>query len=322
MATLNSLGFNIFSHYNGDGFRQARRDIDDFRRGTILSENALNSWSGRLKLAAAGLAVFGPALVPIAASMTATAGAATAMGAAVAASTAVYGAAMKGAIQRALEMDAAGKKLNASQKGFVTSVDQMKSAWQRFLTATEGKTLDTATHAVRGLTAGIGLLKPLLDAVHPSINQVAKDFEAWMKGDRAKMYAGIIAGIAKESMPMLARAGKDVLNVLGDGFRAFAPLASGVARALADGAARLREWSDSGGFQRFLEYVTNNAGPVHQFFEALKGALKTVAGVFRELSGGSLHFVTDALRAIAAFDPSAIKAMGTAFLLLKSPMLW
>ena len=73
MATIatRSLGFSIHSRYDGDGVRRARRDIDDFTRSVNRSSSALNSSSGRFMLYTKAALLFGPALVPIAANLTA-----------------------------------------------------------------------------------------------------------------------------------------------------------------------------------------------------------------------------------------------------------
>jgi SLT domain-containing protein/phage-related protein len=327
MASSATLGFSILSRYHGGGMAEARRDIvttraaiatmnGDLDRQTRFLDKIPMRWRA-IGLSAAAVA---PAMLPIGAAALQVSGAFTAMAAGVGAALGVYGAALKGAISRTMEMAKAGKALSPVQKEFVSSVDGMKNAWQRFIRETTNQTLQPATHAVKGLTAGIGLLKPLLDAVHPSLVRVAKDFESWMKGDRARAYRDILAGIAKTSMPHLVTAGKAVLNVLGDGFRAFAPLAEGVAKAIERGALALNKWSDGGGFQRFLEYVKGNGPAVRQFFDAFWAALGNVMRILGQFSSGSLHVLTDAMRAIAALDPGGVKAFAMALLLVRSPV--
>lgn len=327
MSTV--LGFSIISRYSGRGVAEARRDLaalraqmatlnGDLQRHTTFLSAIPARWKA-IGVAAASVA---PALIPISAAALQVAASFTTMSVAVGAALGAYGAAMAGAIKTTMEMAKAGKALSPVQKEFVGSVNSMKKAWADFINQTSGKTLSTATNVVQGLTAGIKLLKPLIDAVHPSLLQVSKDFENWMKGDRAKEYARIIADLARGILPNLIAAGKAVLNVLGDGFRAFAPLAEGTAQSIRKGAEALKAWSDGGGFQRFLEYVRSNGPAVAAFWQSFRDALKNVFNILKEFSAGSLSILTDALRGIAAINPESVKAFANALLLIKSPMLW
>lgn len=282
----------------------------------------LSSMPGRWRAIGAAVAVVGPAMIPISAQAAQIGASFTTMSASVGVALGAYGAVMKGAITQTMEMAKAGKALTPVQKEFVGSVDSMRSAWQKLINETQGKTLDTATHAVRGLTAGIGLLKPIIEAIHPVVNQVAKDFEAWMKGDSARQYADLIAKSAAPALRNLVAAGKDVINVLGDGFRAFLPSGVRMTEVIRDGAAALKGWSDGGGFQRFIEYVNSNRDRVNGFFDALGSAIGNVIDTLKGFSEGSLSFLTDSLRAIASIDPGAVKAFAGSFLLLKSPLAW
>ncbi|GGR52083.1 hypothetical protein GCM10010282_51360 [Streptomyces roseolus] len=323
----------------------------------------MNSWQGRIVLAAKALAVFGPALVPIAANLTAITAAASAMGVSVGAAVGIYGAAMKGAItntqaaqkeisalrseldkQKAVlatlkpgteayanqlkkvaatqkELDAALKALSPSQRSFIQATDSMSAAWKKFITSTQDKTLATATNVVKGLTSGIGLLKPILDAVHPSLLKVSKDFAEWMKGDSARNYANLIKASAVPALQDLITAGKDVINVLGDGFRAFLPHGVALAQKLREGAAALKEWSDGGGFQRFLQYVRDTAPQVREFFQALGDALKNIGTVMRELAPVSLGLITVFLKVIAAIPPDLLQALVIGFMAWRAAVL-
>ncbi|MFE6223033.1 transglycosylase SLT domain-containing protein [Streptomyces sp. NPDC057854] len=363
MATIRSLGFSIFTRYDGSGIREAARDIREFGGSIRSSTNSLNSWSGRIILAAKAAAVFGPALVPIAAHLASIGAAATAMGASVGSGLAAYGAAMKGAITQTLaardnitklraeldkqkatlagltpgteayrkqlrevaatqkELDAALRALSPTQRGFIQATDQMSAAWKRLIEQTRDKTLATATHVVRGLTAGIGLLKPIIDALHPTILQASKAFETWMRGDSAKNYANLIKASAVPALQNLVAAGKDVINVLGDGFRAFLPRGVELTRTIREGAAALRQWSDGGGFQGFLQYVRDTAPQVREFFQALWDALKNIGTVMRELAPVSLGLVTVFLKVIAAIPPDLLQALVIAFMAWRAAVL-
>ncbi|GHG09683.1 transglycosylase SLT domain-containing protein [Streptomyces hydrogenans] len=362
MATVRSLGFSIFTRYDGSGIRDAARDIREFDGSIRSSTNSLNSWSGRIILATKAAAVFAPALVPIAANLAAIGAAGAAMGASVGTGLAAYGAAMKGAITETLaakdnisklrseldkqkavlagltpgteayrkqlkeiaatqkELDASLRALSPTQRSFITATDQMSAAWKKLIDQTKDKTLATATNVVRGLTAGIGLLKPIIDALHPTILKVSKDFETWMKGDSAKKYADLIKTSAVPALQNLVAAGKDVINVLGDAFRAFLPNGVALTESLKNGAAALKAWSDGGGFQRFLAYVRENGPQVREFFRVLGDALRVIGQALKELGPFSLGLVTAILQLVAALPPSWIELIVKGFVAWKVAM--
>ncbi|WP_432112872.1 transglycosylase SLT domain-containing protein [Streptomyces sp. S1] len=363
MATIRSLGFSIFSRYDGSGVRDARNDIDGFNGSVNRSTSAMNSWSGRIILAAKAASIFGSSLAPIAAVIASTAASATAMGVSVGTAVTAYGAAMKGAITQTMdakknindlrselekqkaqltgmtpgteaykkqlkeiaatqkELDAALKALSPTQKGFIQATDQMSAAWKKLIDQTKDKTLATATNVVQGLTSGIGLLKPIIDAVHPSLLRLSEAFKNWMQGDSAKNYANIIKASAVPALDNLIAAGKSVINVLGDGFRAFLPQGVQLSEVLKNGAAALKQWSDGGGFQRFLTYVREVSPQVKEFFGALMDALKNIGAIMVELGPFSLLLTTSLLKLVAALPPEWIDIIVKGFVAWKAAML-
>src|SRR5690606_38338561 len=215
MASVATLGFSIISRYSGGGVAHARRDLvalrtqmatlnGDLKRHTNILNGIPRRWRA-IGLAAAAVA---PAMLPIGAAALQVAASFTSMASAVGVALEAYGAAMKGAITKTLEMAKAGKALGPVQKQFVSAVNSMNSAWRKFISDTQNMTLTTATHAVRGLVAGIGLLLPIVKAIHPEVLKMAKAFEAWMKGDTARNYSKIIAAAAVPALRNLSAAGR------------------------------------------------------------------------------------------------------------------
>src|SRR5690606_5093859 len=131
-----TLGFSIRSSYDGSGTRAATRSILQVRTAADVMNGSLQrstTMMGALTTTAVALA---PALAPIA-TVAAGVGAATvAMAVSSGSALGIYGVAMGGAIKRTLEMAEAGKRLDPTQKAFVTNVDRMKSAWDKFIAST------------------------------------------------------------------------------------------------------------------------------------------------------------------------------------------
>jgi SLT domain-containing protein len=319
MAT--SLSFLIHSRYDGDGIRQARRDIDDFDSSITRSGAGLNSWSTRLVLAAKATAVFAPALVPISAALLKIGASATTMAATVGVSLAAYGLAMKNAIDTTNGMAKAGKALSDAQKDFIKSQDAFNKAYSHFGEGSRDVLIKTAALALQGMTNVLKGMEPIVKAIAPEVLKVAEAFKKWTEGDSFKNYVNLIKAAAVPALRDLVAAGKDVLNVLGDGFRAFLPHSTALAKSIREGAASLREWSDAGGFQKFLAYVKENSGPVKEFFKALWDALKNIGEAFKLLGPFALGLTTTILQLVAALPPEWIALIVKGFVAWRTAML-
>src|SRR5688572_2880397 len=277
MATITTLGFSIRSSYDPSGTRAATRSLITVGAVASATTTRLNSTTaGMQNLVAAALAV-APALIPIATVASGVGAATVAMAVSSGSALGIYGAAMAGAIKRTQEMAAAGKALSPVQKSFIDSTNGMKSAWDKFVAGTQNQTLRAATTVVQGITAGIGRMKPVVDAVAPSIQRVADAFKNWMQGEGLQRFINDVIVRGVPALNSLLNAGRNVLAVLGIGFRTFAGEGVKVAAALERGSLALRQWAEGGGFSRWLASVNQNAPQVRAFFEALWAAFKNLA---------------------------------------------
>ncbi|MFJ7242819.1 transglycosylase SLT domain-containing protein [Streptomyces olivaceus] len=195
------------------------------------------------------------------------------------------------------------------QKAFSSAMDGMKSAWQGFVDATSSTTLPIASTFVRTVAIALPKAVPAVRAMAPEVKAIADDVQRWTKDGG---FDRLIQNVIKFGVPAfrdLRRAGKDVLSVLGTGFRAFLPQSVSLAASLRQGAASLRAWADGGGFQRFLAYVRQNAPQVKEFFHTLGAALKNVFNAMSGLGPLGLGFVTLLLKIVAALPVPVLQGM-------------
>jgi len=321
MATLTSLGFTIFSRYDGSGVTRASRDLNDLNRTLERNTGSLNSFTGRMGALITVTAAFAPALAPISTAVAGVTAATAAMGATAGSALGIYGIAMKGAIAQTLKMAEAGKSLSPVQSAFVHNVNNMKSAWNQFIQATQGMTLTTATVAVQGVTAAIARLEPAVRAVHPILQQVAVDFRSWAEGAGFQRFIDTVIKFGVPALRSLVAAGKDVLATLGIGFRAFAPLGVSVAQALERGAAAMRAWAEGGGFARFIERMQAIGPSVASFFRSLVDALHQVSVAMGGLGPLSLGLATALLTIIAHTPVPVLQAIIVSLAVYRVAML-
>ncbi|MEU3149076.1 transglycosylase SLT domain-containing protein [Streptomyces griseus] len=363
MATITSLGFNIFSRYNGDGVRQARRDIDGFGNTLLTVDRSMRSVNHQTKLLKTAFLALAPAVTVIAPVVGATAGALVAMGVSAGSAFGVFGAAMFGAIKNTLSMrdsikslksnldtqkatlagltpgtkayadqlkkveaaqkayDAALRALTPSQREFIKSVDGLSAAWAKFIAQTQDKSLAIATPVVNGLAVAVGKLKPVFDAVAPSFQTLANAMGKWLSGSGFERFVQVIMTSGVPALQALLNAGRSMLTVLGEGFRAFAPLGASLANSLARGAAEMAKWAQEGGFQRFIDSANEKSPKVKELLDAIWGALKHVWEAATILGPTSMDLAIALAKIIQAIPPSVIAAIVQAFVAWKLAMM-
>lgn len=317
MATVTSLGFSITSRWSGDGVRRARRDIRRLGDDAGPANNSLKITASTLNTVAAAAISLTPALIPISGVALGAAAGLTAMGVAAGSALGIYAFAMKGAIAQTLEMDKAHKKLNPSQKAFITSLNGVKTAMNGVTKSTMSMTLKTASIALDGVAAGVAKLTPIVRAVDPIIRSVAESFKRWASGSGMDRFVQVILTQGVPALRNLMQAGKNVVSVLGTGFRAFLPLGRSISAMLLQGSINLKKWADGGGFQRFIAYVRTNGPAVREFFKALGGAVQTLFIAMKPMAPVSLLIATALAKLIAACPPSVVTALAFAFVGLR-----
>lgn len=321
MATITTLGFTIRSSFDPSGTRGATRSLLTVGAVAEATSTKFGATSASMQNMAAAALALAPALMPIATVASGVGAATVAMAVSSGTALGVYGAAMAGAIKRTQEMAAAGKALSPVQKSFIDSTNGMKSAWDKFIAGTQNQTLRAATTVVQGITAGISRMKPVVDAVAPSIQRVADAFKNWMQGEGLQRFINDVIVRGVPALNSLLNAGRNVLAVLGIGFRTFAGEGVKLAAAIERGSVALRQWAEGGGFSRWLAAVNQNAPQVRQFFEALWAALKNVSTAMSGLGPLSLGLATALLRIVAALPPSWIQAIVVGFVAFRAVML-
>lgn len=353
MATITSLSFVITSSYDGAGMRRARRDMDAMGGSTKSLHSILTPFNDSLRTTSVLALGLGPALIPAAAGAAALAGGLAAATTAAGAAAGVFGVALAGSIERTINATKAAKdglkrqkdilatsipgtkayaaqlkkvheaervltetlaNLSPAQRKFSKSVDGMSSSWSSFLTATEKDTLTPASIAMGAVSRNMGKFVPIVKAVSPLVTQVAKDFAKWMDGRGLDRFIGLVMKYGVPALADFIRMGKSVITVLGQGFRDFLPLGMKIVKALANGAEELKGWASGGGFQRFIDKVTDNAPALRDIFKNLVVILGSVAGSMDDTSESSLTVVGILTDLLALLSPEMITAITYAWL--------
>lgn len=314
MATSTSLGFTITSRYNGDGTTRARislTQLDDQARKTNKSTESLGeSMGGVLKRAALALA---PALVPVAGGIVGVAGAATAMAVEVGAAGGVLAGLALTAARNAKTMGSAGQ-------AYTSSLGGVRGAWMGLTRETAKDTLGPMTSALNGAAKAIPKLLPLVKALSPTVAKLGADVGNWLSGPGFQRSIDLITRYGVPAFNHLVAAGRSVVAVGGQAFRAFAPFGTTIAQAIQTGANKLKGWADAGGFQKFLKYVQSNSGNLKGFFSSLASLAQNLAITFGKMGPSSLSVMTTISKIVSKWPAPVIMGIASAWLAISAAM--
>jgi SLT domain-containing protein len=294
----------------------AERMIDTDRRGRGLGR----VFKGVLLRSALLLA---PALLPIINHLAGIAAGLLAMSAAAAIGFGGFLGLALLASKRTLEMARDGQKLSKVQRKHVQNVKDMKGAWDNFLRGSGGAALLKPLNIVlRAVTRNMGKLKPLVLALAPIFNRIARAFASWM--DRSNGFRRFVRVMKKDGVPImrnLAAAARSVLKFLGRAFRDSLPGARKLSVAIRRGAKALANWAAKGGFKRWLNKTKKDGPKVRRFFKELKKLMPKLLEAIRQMAPVSLKLATALLKIANSLSPGQIRALMWAFILAKPALV-
>lgn len=235
--------------------------------------------------------------------------------------TDAYGKQLEKVEQAQAALTKAQQAYTPQQKAFSDATNGMKSAWQGFINSTRSATLPIATTFVNAVTQALPKAVPVVKAMAPEFKAIADDVQRWVTNGGLDRFLKTVTTVGVPAFHNLRLAAKDVLAVLGTGYRSFLPEAQHLSDVIKQGADRLHGWADSGGFGRFLTTVKQNAPQVKQFFSDLFAALGHISDSLGPLGGLSLKFVDGILKLINALPPGLIQTIYLGFIAWRTGML-
>ncbi|MFC8517488.1 transglycosylase SLT domain-containing protein [Streptomyces sp. NPDC057257] len=235
--------------------------------------------------------------------------------------TDAYGKQLEKVEQAQQALNKAQAAYTPQQRAFSTATNGMKSAWQGFIKSTQSVTLPVATTFVNAVSTALPKAVPAVKAIAPEFKVIADDVARWVSNGGVDRFFQTVIKTGVPAFHNLRDAAKDVLGVLGTGYRAFLPEALRVSDAIKTGADRLKGWSAGGGFQAFLGYVKANGPQVREFFTALGQAAGNILKAIQPLGSPALKLVTIAAQLVAALPVSWIQAVYLGFIAWRAALL-
>ncbi len=215
----------------------------------------------------------------------------------------------------------AQSKLTPSMSMFDKAVNQLKNSWSDLIKETSPQTFGVMTPVLQGVTSLVERMGPVVRAVAPVFQAVANSFKNWAEGEGGTKFMNFLQTTGVPILADLVQAGKNVILTAGGMIKAFAPPGTGIAQSLATASAKMREWSDQGGFSRFLTKVKDLAPLVKQFFAALGPALVNVGRALQNLGPLSLLTATGLLKIVAALPPPLLSTLIALFIAWRAALI-
>jgi hypothetical protein len=363
MATITSLGFSIFSRYDGSGVRRAQKDIDDFEKRMNKSAKGFSNWATSFGGMASAAVALGPALLPVATAATGAVAAFGALATVGGAAMGIFGLAAFGAVkntmalsqsitdahtallkqQTALDKLTPGTKayatqlgkvnqaqalynkqlaaVSAPQRAFITSMNGLTTAWTGFISKTQNSTLGPVATILQAGAVALGKIQPLVVQTAPFAQEIATSIKNWTANGGLDRFLQLVQKYGIPALSLLSAAARNVLGFLGDGFRAALPSVQPLTVALEHGSTALQNWSANGGFTRFFDKVKQDGPKVGDLLTTAWQAVQNLGTAAAGAAGGALSLSTEILKLIANTPPDTIRAIATAFLAWKSPLL-
>lgn len=240
MATITSLGFSIFSKYDGSGVRKAQSDIDKLERQQDKAAKSVGSWAAGMNNLAGAAVALGPALLPIA---TAAAGAVTAVGSLATVggvALGVFGAAAYGAVKGTLAL----AQNSATLK---TNLDKQQAS----LAKLTPKTTAYKNELVK--------VKAAQDAYNKSLSALSAPQKTFITSvnNMKSAWTSFLSGTSSATLRPAATAVDAVTASIGK----LKPLVVAMAPLAQRVADSLKSWATDGGLSRFISLVQQYGVP-------------------------------------------------------------
>lgn len=261
----------------------------------------------------------GPALIPALAGATAAAGglgvAVTSGGAALG----VFGAVAKQSfkdIQDNLKAAAKGTEQLTGPIGQATrAYEGLTSAWDAFVQKNQPETFRIMGAGFGILTTAIPKLQPLFNVAAEAVARLEGQLDHFVSGGGLDHLVGFLSSNARPALEAFRQTITNFATGVGALAPQFARFSGGVEVGLVHLSERFAHWAqDTGGFQKFFDYVVGTAPDILSTFKSLAAALVNITQGFAPLGPVSLTFVGAMAKLISILPPSAITAIATGFL--------
>ncbi len=199
------------------------------------------------------------------------------------------------------------------QKAFAQAYDDMKGAVINFGEASAQFTLKPATTALQAFTSALPMLIPVLKALEPEFQRVANLTKKWVEGGGLQRFLDYVVKFGVPALHGFIEAARSLFTALGKGMRDMAPLGQGFVDFVQKTAESFSKWATGGGFERFLQWLTDNKAALLGIAKDLGTTMGNLGTALAGMSGLALTNVGVLLKILASFPPGLIQGLAYAW---------
>lgn len=206
------------------------------------------------------------------------------------------------------------KAMPPVQEAFARTFEKSKGAMMAFNEANAQFTLGPATTMLEAFIAALPKFNGVIRAVSPEIQRVADLTKRWVTDGGLDRFLAFVIKYGVPALRGFVDAMRSLFSALGTGMRDTAPLGMAFTKWLVDTMATFKAWADGGGFERFLQWISDNKGELIQALKDLGTFLANVGKAVAGMSGSAFVVLGTFFKVLASFPPGLLQAMMYGFI--------
>lgn len=225
-----------------------------------------------------------------------------------------YGKALKAVKDAESAHKAAIDAMPPVQQRFAEAYDGMKESILAFGEANAQFTLRPATTMVEAFTSALPKLTGVIQAMEPEIQRVANLIKKWVEDGGLDRFLNFVIKYGVPAVHGFVNALRSLFSALGTGMRDTAPLGKAFTDWLQKITKGFQGWASGGGFQRFLQWLSDNKATLIGVLKNLGTFLANIAQSAASQSGTSLTLISIMASILSKISPGLITAITYAWI--------
>lgn len=224
-----------------------------------------------------------------------------------------YGTALKKVREAESAHKAAIDAMPPVQQRFAEAYDTSKESVLAFGEANAQFTLKPATTMLEAFTSALPKFSGVIKAVEPEMQRVADLTKRWVEDGGLDRFLNWLVKFGVPALHGFIDATRSLFTALGNGMRTMGPLGQGFVDWLKKTMDAFSQWATGGGFQRFLQWLTDNKAALLGIVKDLGKTMGNLGTALGNMSGLALTNVGVLLKILASFPPGLIQAIAYAW---------
>lgn len=216
-------------------------------------------------------------------------------------------------------------KLPPATRATAIELSKLKTETKSWSDSLAGSTMPVFTKGISAMRDLLPQLTPLVKTASGAFSDMMDDLKKGVNSGGFKTFMDKLNTAAKETLPDLLEAGKQVFRGIGGIIEAFLPSAGQASGKIADMAKAFGDWGQSlkgsDGFKKFMTFVSENGPKIWEIIKNLAETGKKLFEAFAPFAGIQLTGLMLISEVLSKLPPPVLLGIAAAFVVLKIAML-